>query len=159
MIQLINLDDAALALLDDLPGFERRFDAVVGEHAALLGELGEQTRRLLQHDLWGGYLAVDATTRLIVGTCAFKARPTAEGVVEIAYFTFAAFEGRGYGTAMARGLIDIARGQPEVRRVIAHTLPEPGASPRILEKVGMTFEGLVYEPDDGLVWRWSLSAG
>ena len=158
MIRLINLDDEALGLLGgELAAFERRYAARTGEHGALLGELAEQTRRLLEHDVWGGYLAVDTEMRLIVGTCAFKARPTAQGMVEIAYFTFAAFEGRGYGTAMAQGLIEIARGQPEVRRIVAHTLPQPGASPRILEKVGMTCEGQVYEPGDGNVWRWSLN--
>ena len=85
---------------------------------------------------------------------AFKSPPTAEGVVEIAYFTYPGFEGRGYATAMATKLIALASRSPDVRKVIAHTLPEPGASTRVLQKVGMTCVGEVSDPDDGRVWRW-----
>jgi len=40
---------------------------------------------------------------------------------------------------MAARLIDLAQSSPAVQRVIAHTLPEPNASTRILQKVGMRF--------------------
>lgn len=102
MIRLINLDEQALALLGgDLPQFEQTYRALAGQYAALLHSLAEQTSRLLEHNRWGAYLAVDAGTRLIVGTCAFKSRPSADGEIEIAYFTFEQFEGRGIATAMA----------------------------------------------------------
>ena len=105
---------------------------------------------------WGGYLAVDGDTRQVVGSCAFKGPPTPDSTVEIAYFTYPGFEGRGYATAMARRLLELANGAPEVKRVIAHTLPEQNASTRILERIGMSFVGEVMDPDDGLVWRWEL---
>jgi ribosomal-protein-alanine N-acetyltransferase len=95
-------------------------------------------------------------TKQIIGTCAFKGAPTKEKTVEIAYFTFPEFEGKGYATAMASLLIHAARSSPEVERVIAHTLPETNASTRILQKVGMQFAGEVVDPEDGRVWRWSL---
>jgi hypothetical protein len=37
---------------------------------------------------WTRYLAVDRSHQIIIGTCGFTAPPDAEGVVEIAYFTF-----------------------------------------------------------------------
>jgi ribosomal-protein-alanine N-acetyltransferase len=108
---------------------------------------------------WGGYLAVDEHTREVVGSCAFKTPPTEEGVVEIAYFTYPGFEGRGYATEMANTLVTLAGGSTTVRRVIAHTLPEKNASTRVLEKLGMAFVGEVMDPDDGRVWRWQVQVG
>jgi RimJ/RimL family protein N-acetyltransferase len=103
---------------------------------------------------WEGYFAVDEATREFVGSCAFKSPPTPDGTVEIAYFVYPAFEGRGYATEMARKLIALAARSGHVRQVIAHTLPERNASTRVLTKAGMTFVGEVMDPEDGRVWRW-----
>jgi len=108
---------------------------------------------------WSGYFVVDEGTREVVGSCAFKTPPTDEGAVEIAYFTYPGFEGRGYATAMARKLVELASTSATVRRVIAHTLPETNASTRVLEKVGMTLVGEVMDPQDGRVWRWQVLSG
>ena len=105
---------------------------------------------------WGGYFGVDPASREVVGSCAFKTPPR-DGSVEIAYFTYPEFEGRGYATAMARKLIELAGQSPEVREVIAHTLPEPNASTHVLARVGMEFVGDVVDPDDGPVWRWRIA--
>ena len=103
---------------------------------------------------WKGYFVVDTETREVVGSCAFKSEPTEDGTVEIAYFTYPDFERKGYATSMARKLIDLASHSSAVNRVIAHTLPEPSASTRVLEKVAMRFVGEVIDPDDGRVWQW-----
>jgi RimJ/RimL family protein N-acetyltransferase len=108
---------------------------------------------------WGGYLVVDESTREVVGSCAFKTPPTDEGNVEIAYFTYPGFEGRGYATEMTRRLIELARRSAAVRRIVAHTLPDTSASTRVLEKAGMALVGEVMDPDDGRVWRWQLQVG
>jgi [ribosomal protein S5]-alanine N-acetyltransferase len=102
-------------------------------------------------DPWGSYLA--STGGGTIGICAFKAAPDAKGMVEIAYMTFPAFEGRGHATAMAAALTDLAHtaGAP---LVIAHTLPERNASNRALERNGFAFAGDVMDPEDGPVWRW-----
>ena len=105
---------------------------------------------------WSGYFAVDESTREVIGSCAFKAPPTDEGVVEIAYFTYPGFEGRGYATEMARKLVALATRSTAVRQVIAHTLPETNASTRVLQKVGMSLVGEVSDPEDGRVWRWQV---
>ena len=123
-------------------------------------ELLEQTLQLLTRDPrpdpWGSYLAEhDGTT---IGTCAFKAAPDAAGTVEIAYMTFPAFEGRGHATAMASGLVEVARrGGASV--AIAHTLPEVNASNRALRRNGFAYAGEVIDPEDGLVWRWEKPLG
>ena len=155
-LELLPLDEAALrALRDDPDAFA---DAVAfGEYRDLVQQVAAQMANVrlaagsARH--WGGYLAMDRAMRVIVGTCAFKGAPV-DGAVEIAYFTFPAFEGRGYATAMAEALLTRTADTPDVRRVLAHTLPEPNASGRILTKLGFHDAGEVYDPEDGPVWRW-----
>ena len=158
-VQLVRLDPQIEKAVSDQPGYR---DALILDQWARVAELVHQVlgRVLVAVPVsvdelrWSGYFVVDEDTREVVGSCAFKGPPTADGIVEIAYFTYPGFEGRGYATAMATKLIALASGSPAVRRVIAHTLPEPNASTRVLHKAGMTFAGEVIDPDDGRVWRW-----
>lgn len=99
---------------------------------------------------WAGYLAEEEG--VFVGTCAFKTPPDS-GAVEIAYFTFPEYEGRGFATRMAEWLVDIAK-RNGVATVKAQTLMERNASMRILEKLKFVFVGSVLHPEDGLVWEW-----
>jgi RimJ/RimL family protein N-acetyltransferase len=104
---------------------------------------------------WIGYLAKPDGQTHVVGTCGFKDK-FAQGPVEIAYFTFPGWEGKGFATAMATGLIDIARRTEPARPVFAHTLDLEGASTRILRKLGFACQGAVQDPEDGKVWRWQM---
>ena len=106
---------------------------------------------------WGGYYVIDTRTREFVGSCAYKDKPSPSGEVEIAYFTYPGFEGKGFATAMAAKLIDMAMASPLVTTVIAHTLPEENASVALLKKIGMKFGGEISDPDDGQVWRWECA--
>jgi RimJ/RimL family protein N-acetyltransferase len=77
--------------------------------------------------------------------------------VEIAYFTFPAFEGRGFATAMAAALVERAWAAGAAA-VVAHTLPTPNASNHLLGKLGFQLAGTVEDPEDGAVWRWAIRA-
>ena len=110
-------------------------------------------------DPWGGYFVVDEDTHEVVGSCAFKTPPTPEGSVEIAYFTYPPYEGRGYASEMARRLVELATQAGTVESIVAHTLPEPSASTRVLEKAGLALVGEVIDPEDGRVWRWHRRVG
>lgn len=105
---------------------------------------------------WLGYLAGDAATGRIVGTCSFKTEPR-DDVVEIAYHTFPGFEGKGYATAMARALVEIAAAHG-VCRVSAQTAPEPNASTRILEKLRFSRAGDAVDDEIGPAWAWERPA-
>lgn len=105
---------------------------------------------------WIGYLAMRDSE--MVGTCAFPAAPAA-GRVEIAYFTFPAFEGRGIGTAMAAKLIAVARAVQPAIEIFAQTLPVTNASNSILKKLGFDLAGQVDHPEEGPVWEWRLAPG
>ncbi|WP_185965036.1 GNAT family N-acetyltransferase [Glacieibacterium frigidum] len=117
---------------------------------AIIGELFRTQRP----QPWGNYLA--RRDGEAVGLCAFKA-PPADGAVEIAYGTFPPVQRQGVAQAMAAGLIEIARGRGVVL-VVAHTLPEPNTSNRILARLGFSFAGDAEDPDDGHVWLWQRPA-
>lgn len=103
---------------------------------------------------WISYLAVANSAP--VGTCSFKSPPV-DGRVEIAYYTFAKYEGQGFATAMAAALVAIAEEDPEPVVVAAQTLPQRGASHRVLEKVGFRPVREVDDVDDGVVLEWHVS--
>ncbi|VTS06431.1 GNAT family N-acetyltransferase [Tuwongella immobilis] len=101
---------------------------------------------------WIGYLVRNSSGEW-VGTCGFKSPPQS-GQVEIAYFTFPEFEGRGIATAMARRLLELAQAADPAVQVIAQTLPMESPSTSILRKLGFRLRGTVHHPDDGDVWEW-----
>lgn len=103
---------------------------------------------------WVSYLATDVVSREVVGICSFVGAPTPGGEVEIAYHTFAPFEGRGYATAMAQRLLAIAAAADPAPVVVAHTPATEGSSTRILASLGFTRTAELEDPDDGTIWRW-----
>jgi [ribosomal protein S5]-alanine N-acetyltransferase len=100
---------------------------------------------------WICYIAV-ANDR-VIGTCGFKGAPS-QGRVEMAYFTFPDYEGKGIATQMARQLIAIAGDADSDVLVTAQTLPDRNASHRVLEKLGFTPIGTLDHPEDGTVLEW-----
>jgi len=158
-IDLVQLNPLVEEALMADPGY---LEGLINSNWSRVAEIAQQRlgRQLNVEPLsvntlhWGGYCVVDAHTRDLVGSCAFKAPPDNHGSIEIAYFTYPEFEGRGYATQMARQLIHLASQSPDVCIVVAHTLPQPSASTHLLEKLHMSFTGEVVDPEDGTVWRW-----
>jgi [ribosomal protein S5]-alanine N-acetyltransferase len=91
-----------------------------------------------------------------IGFCGFKGPPCPAGSVEIAYGIETTNQGQGYATEAARALVAYAQTCPTVTSVLAHTLPEPNASTRVLTKCGFMMKGETVDPHDGPVWRWEL---
>jgi RimJ/RimL family protein N-acetyltransferase len=100
-----------------------------------------------------GYSLVERESDAIVGTCGFKGPPD-DGVVEIAYGVSPEQRNRGYATEAAAALVAIAFRREDVRVVCAHTLPDSGASQRVLAKCGFERVGEVEDPEDGPVVRF-----
>ncbi len=163
-IRLIRIDDSLRRVVEDTGGdFTKAYGASLGEGEVVVRQVVSQTLALLMKapraPEWGGYLVVDQEQAVVIGTCGFKHGPEADGTVEIAYFTFPEFEGRGYATAMARELLKRALLSGDVREVVAHTLPERNASTRILENVGLHRVGEAHDAEVGKVWRWAYRPG
>lgn len=114
-----------------------------------------QLEQATEPDPWTfGFAMVHREKREVVGTCSFKGPPGTDETVEIAYGVAPGWQGRGLATEAAHALVEFARGTGLVRTVIAHTLPEPNASNRVLSKCGFQRIGEVIDPEDGHVWRW-----
>ena len=160
MVRLISLSPA----LADAAREPRRFTALTGVHIA---DVADQVQVVAEQDAahrarvgwipeWGGFLAIDDARQQVVGIGGYVAAPDRDGAVEIAYGTFAPYEGQGYATQIAAELVARAATSDAVRLVYAHTLPNPNASTRILQKHGFVQTGTAHDDDAGLVWRWEL---
>ncbi len=163
-VELLTIEqDDWLTLGTDPAVFARDQQLLLGDQVGSLREIGAATAAFLARAggdaRWGSFLAVDAASRLVIGTCSYKGPPDADGAVEIAYYTLPLYRGRGYATGMAALLAARAAAPPPARTVRAHTLPERNASARILEKLGFTRLGQVVDPEDGPVWRWERVPG
>jgi RimJ/RimL family protein N-acetyltransferase len=91
---------------------------------------------------WGTRLFVHEDT--LVGWGGFKG-PPADGRVEIGYAIAPGRQGEGLATAAVAAMLREAYADPEVRAVLAHTLPERNASVRVLEKAGFARVGEAVE--------------
>jgi ribosomal-protein-alanine N-acetyltransferase len=139
-----------------LEGIHAMLDAMTpSERAQVSDDWLERLRAATPGDPWiYGFSIVHRENEAAVGTCGFVAPPSVDGVVEIAYGVAPEHQGKGYATEAAQALTDYAFASGEVRTVMAHTLPEPNASTRVLSKCGFRRVGEVMHPEDGLVWRW-----
>lgn len=137
---------AAVRTAPNLDRVEEHVDAVIAGQASLYARCPASPPLI-------GYLARDPATGAVIGSCSFILRREAEAV-EIAYFTFPPYEGRGYAKAMARALLSIAATVPEHRRLVAFTLPSTGASSHILASHGFSRAGVSIDEDAGEVWAW-----
>lgn len=81
------------------------------------------------------------------------------GTVEIGYAVVVSAWGRGYATDAVRELVDQARTNPGIERLIAHTPLDRPASGRVLSKAGFECLGETDDEHEGAVIRvhgWQL---
>ena len=104
---------------------------------------------------WGTRLFVLEDPPTLVGWGGFKGAPRA-GAVEIGYAVAPGWQNRGIATAAVAALLEEAFAASEVESVIAHTLPGPNASTRVLEKTGFAYEADVIDLEAGTAWRFRL---
>ena len=105
---------------------------------------------------WGSRLFLHDAPRVLVGWGGFKGPPT-DGSVEIGYAVAPEWQGRGLATCAVRAMLREAYAAPQVKAVIAHTLPERNASVRVLEKAGFAPDGVVVSEGKRSVWRFRTS--
>ena len=100
---------------------------------------------------WISYYLQDAGE--FVGICSFKGKPDNDNRVEIAYWTFDEYLGKGYGSKMCALLLEIIDSHGAYT-AYAQTLPEINASTAILTKNGFVHIGNATDSDVGEVWEW-----
>jgi hypothetical protein len=104
------------------------------------------------HIPWIGYFVIRQCE--IVGSCGFVGPPK-DGKVEIAYWTFKAFEGQGIASFACKELVTIAYEADPGLTITAKTAPEENASTKILAKNNFVFTGMVHDDEIGNAWLWT----
>lgn len=85
-------------------------------------------------------------TRLLIGGVGYKGPPAPDGTVEVGYGIVSDQQRRGFASEAVRGLLERAFARPDVRRVIAETLPELKPSIGVLHNCGFRLIGEGSEP-------------
>jgi len=100
--------------------------------------------------VWDGII-IHKADQIAIGGMGFHGPPDEAGRVEIGYNIIPAYEGQGYATEMARGMIDWAFQVPGIEAIIAECRDDNFGSIRVLEKVGMRRIAV-----EGNMLKWEL---
>jgi RimJ/RimL family protein N-acetyltransferase len=126
------------------PGYPTEFSAGVGQSAGAGPGLGPFFIHRVEDDVVVGEIGG-----------AFVEQDT----IEIGYAIVESVWGRGHATDAVRALVVLARREPAIARVIAHTPLDRPASGRVVEKAGFMPVGEVVDEHEGAaiqVTRWEL---
>jgi RimJ/RimL family protein N-acetyltransferase len=112
-------------------------------------------RRSSDHERpwWTPRLIVLNAVSEVIGLIGFKGPPN-DGAVELGYSVAPAHQNNGYATEAVGALVGHALRFGHVSVVIAHSLPNPSASTRVLAKCGFQKAMELIDSADGPVWRW-----
>jgi RimJ/RimL family protein N-acetyltransferase len=106
------------------------------------------------YEILGGTM-IDRAEKVAVGQMTFRVLPDELGAVELGYGVNPSYQGRGYATEMARGIVRWATEQPIIRRITSACLEDNIASIRVLEKV--RFRRIGHRDDDegrSILWEY-----
>jgi [ribosomal protein S5]-alanine N-acetyltransferase len=109
-------------------GYPSRFTREVMERHVRGDELGP----------YGPYFMVRKADGAVIGEIGCGV-PDGSDTGYVGYSVVEPCWGQGYATDALRALLGFVLGRPEVRRVLAQTLREHGASRRVMEKAGMRY--------------------
>ncbi len=87
------------------------------------------------------WAVIDRESRRMIGTCGFTRIDTVNDTAEIGYVLNPDFWGKGYAVEAAHRVIEFAFSELGVHRIEARFMKGNQASLRVMEKLGMTFEG------------------
>jgi len=91
-----------------------------------------------------------------VGRAGFHAAPDAVGEVEVGYAIDPSYRRRGFARAALGALLDRARSEPSVTRVLASVGPWNDASLAMVRAAGFRRVGEQIDDEDGLEWVFAL---
>jgi RimJ/RimL family protein N-acetyltransferase len=159
-------DDAVSGRLELRPATVAVLDAAIAGPAALAAALGARVPDSWPPDFldepalvftrdrlrayadeaawWMHFVIVDAGAddeSVLVGTAGYKGPPGPDGTVEVGYAVVSDYRRRGLATAATRELVRRAFARPDVRLVVAQTLPELVGSQGVLSRCGFRLVG------------------
>ncbi|WP_373496870.1 GNAT family N-acetyltransferase [Aquiflexum sp.] len=95
---------------------------------------------------YGLYLVGLIETGNPIGMCGILKRDSLEHP-DLGFAFLPEFIGKGFAYEAAKGVVQFAREQLKIKNLLAITLPENSSSIKLLEKLGMKYEGVVKSPD------------
>lgn len=107
---------------------------------------------------WWTYLPIHKQDNKLIGSGGYKGKPTDEGIVELGYEIAPDYRNKGLATEFAKGLIENALKDENVKSIVAHTLGHENASTKVLQKCGFVKVEEINDPDEGLIWKWELKS-
>ncbi len=84
---------------------------------------------------------IDRESRRMIGTCGFTKIDAANNFAEIGYVLNPDFHGRGYATEAAKRVMEFGFAELALHRIEARFMQGNEASLRVMERLGMSFEG------------------
>lgn len=91
------------------------------------------------------WAVVDRESGHMIGTCGFTSFNCPHDTAEIGYVLNPAYQGKGLATDAVRRVLDFGFDELGLHRIEAHFIEGNDASRRLMERVGMTFEGYARE--------------
>lgn len=88
---------------------------------------------------------VERATGRMIGTCGFTCFDFPADAAEIGYVLNPDRQGQGFGTEAVRAVISFGFGTLSLHRIYARCMTQNTASRRLMERVGMTYEGTARE--------------
>jgi RimJ/RimL family protein N-acetyltransferase len=115
-----------------------------GAAAASVAETRERLEDVVRRsDGWGFWALEERSGARFVGGAGLFPLEWEGPEIEVAYHVVPSLWGRGYATEAAAGLLEAAWRETDLDQVVAVAFPDNAASRRVLEKLGMTYEGFV----------------
>jgi ribosomal-protein-alanine N-acetyltransferase len=103
---------------------------------------------------WTNYLFIHKFDVKVIGDGGFKAKPNADGKTEIGCSIIPGYRGKGLATEAAQALLDWAFAHVEVTTVYAETFPDRRDSMRLVQKLGMSFDGTHHGDAEVEIYSW-----
>ncbi len=130
-----------------------------GSHSETVEQSEERLQRLIEHQERHGFslwAVTDRETGSVMGDCGLIRYAFRGPEIELAYRLGKPYWGKGYATEAAAAWVAHGFGELGLRRIVAVTDPENAASRRVLEKVGMSFEGMGTYEGGARVCRYAV---
>ncbi|WP_027137920.1 GNAT family N-acetyltransferase [Gaetbulibacter saemankumensis] len=97
-------------------------------------------------------LLLKSADNIAIGTCGLVKREVLEDV-DIGFAMLPEYEGKGFGYESSQAVIELAKKEFNINRLVAITLPINAKSIKLLEKLGLEYEKRVkpFEDDEELL--------
>ena len=119
-------------------------------------EVREWLQRILEFSEWGLWALEERKSGRLVGMAGLFPLANEGPEIELAYHIVPSQWGRGYATEAGAALLDAAWRETDLDHVVAVAFEENRGSRRVMEKLGMSYEGPTRYREQELV-RYSIA--